>query len=101
MIANGPFPEYNSDRMPKANREERPMPTTIDLTEQELAELKDYTRQTEDAAAVRSAMNEFLRQARRLKLKELSGQVQMEDNWQSLEKTELDERHGGSGVGAG
>lgn len=77
------------------------MPTTIDLTEQELAELKASTRQTEDTAAIRSAITEFLRLARRLKLKELSGQVQMEDNWQSLEQTERDEHHGGSGVGAG
>jgi hypothetical protein len=77
------------------------MPTTIDLTEQELAELKASTRQTEDTAAIRSAITEFLRLARRLKLKELSGQVQMEDNLQSLEQTELDEHDGGSGVGAG
>lgn len=77
------------------------MPTTIDLTEQELAELKASTRQTEDTAAIRSAITEFLRLARRLKLKELSGQVQMEDNWQSLEQTERDEHHGASGVGAG
>ena len=65
------------------------MPTTINLTEQELAELKAYTKQSDDTAAVRSAMSEYLRLARRLQLKALSGQVDMEDNWQSLESAEL------------
>jgi hypothetical protein len=64
------------------------MPTTIDLTEQELAEIKALTKQTEDEAALRSAMFEYLRHARRMRLKTLSGQVSMDDNWQSLEALE-------------
>jgi hypothetical protein len=76
------------------------MSTVIDLTEQELAELKALTNETDPAVAVRSAMAEYLRFARRMRLKELSGQVQMEDNWQSLEEAELRERDGSSGDSA-
>jgi hypothetical protein len=55
------------------------MSTVVDLSEQELAELKALTRQTDAAAAVRTAMAEYVRYVRRQRLKELSGQVQMED----------------------
>jgi hypothetical protein len=65
------------------------MPTIVDLTEQELAELKALTKQTDVTAAVRSAMTEYLRHARRMELKSLSGQVAMDDNWQALEAAEL------------
>jgi hypothetical protein len=41
-----------------------------------------------------------LRFARRMQLKSLSGQVHMEENWQSLEASELRERDGDSGNGA-
>jgi hypothetical protein len=75
------------------------MPTAIDLTDQELAELKSFTNQQDAAAAVRSAMTEYLRYARRMRLKALSGQVRMEDNWQALEDAEVREHHGGSGSG--
>jgi len=68
------------------------MPTVVDLTEQELAELKAFTKEADAAAAVRSAMAEYLRFARRMQLKSLSGKVHMEDNWQALEASELRER---------
>jgi len=45
-------------------------------------------------------MAEYLRFARRMRLKMLSGQVQMEDNWQSLEEAELREQDGSSGDSA-
>jgi hypothetical protein len=61
------------------------MTTTVELSDQEIAELKSYTNQAEDAAAVRAAMVEYLRFARRMQLKAMSGNVEMEDNWQSLE----------------
>ena len=60
----------------------------IDLTEQELAELKELTREEDAAAAVRTAMTEYLRYARRMRLKELSGKVVMEENWRLLENAE-------------
>ena len=56
------------------------MSTTIDLTEQELSDLRAFTKQADPAAAVRSAMLEYLRFARRMRLKELSGQVTMDEN---------------------
>ena len=59
------------------------MSTIVDLTEQELAELKALTKQADVTAAVRSAMTEYLRHARRMELKALSGQVEMNDNWAS------------------
>lgn len=74
------------------------MPTSINLTEQELAELKIYTKEVDDTAAVRVAMTEYLRLARRLQLKSLSGQVEMQDNRKSLEASELSSLNGGSGT---
>ncbi len=76
------------------------MPTVVDLTEQELADLKALTRQVDDVAAVRSAMTEYMRFARRMQLKALSGQVQMEENWPALEASELGAENGGSGSSA-
>ena len=71
------------------------MPTTIDLTEHELSELRTFTNQADAAAALRSAMLEYLRFARRMRLKELSGKVVMDENWPALEAAELRNRHGG------
>lgn len=64
------------------------MPTVVDLTEQELAELKALTRQTDDAAAIRTAAAEYVRYVRRQRLKELSGQVQPGVNGSELEDVE-------------
>jgi hypothetical protein len=38
----------------------------------------------------RSALDEYRRNARRMRLKELSGQMSMEANWRELETTETD-----------
>jgi hypothetical protein len=70
------------------------MTTVIDLTDQELTELKTLTNQSDAAAAVRCATTEYPRFARRKRLKELSGRVEMEDNWAALEEVELKEQHG-------
>jgi hypothetical protein len=70
------------------------MTTMIDLTERELTELKTLTNQVDAAAAVRCATTEYLRFARRKRLKELSGRVEMEENWPALEEAELREQHG-------
>ena len=76
------------------------MPTIVDITEQELAELKAFTKETDTVAAVRLAMTEYLRLARRLQLKAMSGQVEMEDNWRKLEAAELRNNiDGGTGIG--
>ena len=77
------------------------MSTVVELTEQELTELKTLTNEADATLAVRCAMTEYLRFARRMRLKELSGQVQMEKNWQSLEEAEMREQDGSSGDSAG
>ena len=64
------------------------MTTVIDLTAEEIAELKELTSEAEIAAAVRTAMVGYLRYARREKLKTLSGHVEMQDNWEQLESLE-------------
>jgi hypothetical protein len=77
------------------------MPTIVELTDRELAELRAYTKASDDAAAVRLAMTEYLRLARRVQLKQISGQVSMEENWQSLEAAEVNNRDAGSEPGSG
>lgn len=77
------------------------MSTNVELTEQELAELKRFTNESDAAVAVRRAMSEYLRFARRMRLKELSGRVEMDDNWHALEAAELKAPHAGPEAGAG
>ena len=56
------------------------MTATVQLTDEELKDLREFT-QVEDAdGAVRTALDEYRRYARRMRLKELSGTVSMEDN---------------------
>lgn len=76
------------------------MSTTIELTDQELTDLKAFTQQSDAEAAVRLAMTEYLRFARRMALKAMSGQVQMEENWKELEESELRNANGTNGPGA-
>ena len=70
------------------------MTTLVDLTDQELTELKSLTNLADPAAAVRCATTEYLRFARRKRLKDLSGRVEMEENWPMHEEAEMKEQHG-------
>ena len=63
--------------------------TSIELSEQELAELRDLTEQSDSMEAIREAMRDYIRDARRMRLKQLSGQVEMTDNWRQLEESEV------------
>jgi metal-responsive CopG/Arc/MetJ family transcriptional regulator len=65
------------------------MVTSIELSEQELAELRDLTDQSDSLEAIRVAMRDYIRYARRMRLKQLSGQVEMIDNWGQLEESEV------------
>jgi hypothetical protein len=76
------------------------MSTVVNLTEQELADLRELTRQADNEAAIRTAMGEFVRYARRMQLKTLSGKVQMDENWQELEAAELRNENGNSAIGS-
>lgn len=66
------------------------MTVTIDLNDEELKDLRDLTQTSDAASAIRSALDEYRRYARRMRLKELSGQVAMDDNWRALEAAETD-----------
>lgn len=76
------------------------MTTTIDLADDELAELRDLTQESDPAAAARAAVHEYLRYARRMRLIELSDVVEMDDNWQELEALELNAQHGQASEGS-
>jgi hypothetical protein len=66
------------------------MTATINLNDEELKDLRDLTRIDDATGAIRSALDEYRRYARRMRLKELSGQVAMDDNWHALEAAETD-----------
>jgi hypothetical protein len=68
--------------------------TNVELSDDELAELKALTRESTAAAAVHSAILEYLKYGRRMELISASGRVQMEDNWQHLESLELRDSNG-------
>ena len=65
------------------------MVTSIELSEQELAELRELTEQSDSTEAIRVAMRDYIRYARRMRLKQLSGHVEMIDNWRQLEQSEI------------
>ena len=66
------------------------MTATINLSDDEVKDLRDLTRISDVAGALRCALEEYRRYARRMRLKELSGQIAMDDNWRSLEAAEMD-----------
>ncbi len=65
------------------------MTATIDLTAEEITEIQALTKQADVGEAIRTAMVEYVRYARRQELKTLSGRVEMQDNWRALEEAEL------------
>ena len=75
------------------------MSTTVHLTDQELADLQELTKQTDPAAAIRVAMHDYVRYARRMQLKQSSGRVRIQDNWQDLENAELKSNSYANGLG--
>jgi len=66
------------------------MSINIEMTAQEIASLKQITKLENDAEEVTKAAREFLRLSRLWELKAVSGKVDFENNWQELEKRELD-----------
>ena len=67
------------------------MSITIEMSAQEIADLKQLTRLDNDAEAIIWAAREFLRLSRLRELKAVSGKVQFESNWQELEELEFKE----------
>ncbi|MEI9895448.1 MAG: hypothetical protein WDN28_16555 [Chthoniobacter sp.] len=62
----------------------------VHLTDEEWNELRELTHVDDAEGAVRSALSEYRRFARRMQLKALSGQVTMEDNWRVMEDRKTD-----------
>jgi hypothetical protein len=67
------------------------MSISIDMTPQEIADLKEVTKLDNDAEAIAKAEREFLRISRLRELKAASGRVDFELNWQELEQRALGE----------
>ncbi len=67
------------------------MSISVELTQDELAQLQQITQLPIAAEAVGHAAREFLRLKRLRELKAVSGKVDFEDNWQELEARELKE----------
>ena len=67
------------------------MSMNIELTSQEIANLKQITNLHNDAEAVTKAAREFLRLSKLRELKAVSGKVDFDVNWQELEELELGE----------
>jgi hypothetical protein len=74
--------------------------TTIHLTDEELSDLQQLTKQADPAEAVRTAMHDYVRYARRMQVKQLSGRVRIQDNWQALEAAEMEAQRDDNGLGA-
>ena len=67
------------------------MSITIDLTQQELVQLRQITQQTGDTEAVSQAVRDFLRHSRLRELKSVSGKVEFADPSANLESLEIAE----------
>ena len=67
------------------------MSLTLDLTSDEVTEIKRITRLQDDAAAVTKAAREYLRLTRLRELKAVSGKVDYDDQSTQLESLELGE----------
>jgi hypothetical protein len=67
------------------------MSITIDLTSQEIAELKLATKRDNDSEAVTQAAREYLRLSRLRELKAVSGKVDFDLDWRRQEDLELGE----------
>jgi len=66
------------------------MTATVHLTDEELQDLRELTHVDSAEGAVRTALDEYRRFARRMLLKEMSGKVAMQDNWRVMEDAETD-----------
>jgi len=64
---------------------------TIDMTDQEIATIKQLTRLDNEAEAIVQAAREFVRLIRLRELKTASGKVEFAVPWQELEALEINE----------
>ena len=66
------------------------MTATINLNDDEVKDLRELTQVSDMAGALRCALDKYRRYARRMRLKEISGPIAMDDNWRTLEAAETD-----------
>lgn len=67
------------------------MVVAVNLTDEELAQIKRITHTQDETEAVSKAAREFLRLSQLRQLKAVSGKVDFELDWQELESRELGE----------
>ena len=67
------------------------MTIPVDLSPEEVEQIKQLTKLDSDAEAVRQAVRDYLRLRRLQELKSASGNVDYEENWQQLETLESGE----------
>ena len=67
------------------------MNLAVNLSDEEIAQLRHVTKMSDDAEAVSAAAREYLRLVRLRELKSVSGKVEFEENWQELESLEAGE----------
>lgn len=67
------------------------MQAVIEMTDDEWKTLQTLTRIDEANEAVRTAVREYLRVAAVEALKRSAGTIEIQENWQDLERLELEE----------
>ena len=67
------------------------MNLAVNLSDEEIAQLRHVTKMSDDAEVVSAAAREYLRLVRLRELKSVSGKVEFEENWQELESLEAGE----------
>ena len=66
------------------------MRTTLTIDDNQVKDLMQITGQSSAITAIRQALDDYLRQARKKKMLALRGQVQIADNWRELRALEVD-----------
>ena len=66
------------------------MRTTLTINDNQVKDLMQITGQSSAITAIRQALDDYLRQARKKKVLALRGQVQIADNWRELRALEVD-----------
>ncbi len=66
------------------------MRTTLTIDDDQVKNLMRITGQSSPVAAIRHALDDYLRQRRKRKVLALRGQIQIDDNWRELRGLEID-----------
>jgi len=67
------------------------MRTTLDIDQELLEELLRVTKERSKSRAVNRALREYLRRLRLKELRQMSGEVELREDWEELREMELDE----------